>query len=282
MPRVKLPFCTSSSLARSSPLSLPSVRVSPALERGVAKHTAFEIRRVNLPRGASHVSKRRIDVLSRRKGATTDRASFPLPVPHPTRFQRRDRGVQEHLVHRVGCRRAGQGTCVLATPIRPPADFSCAAAFRASPRNGKKADQRGFKRHVERQRAKRVERSIYSKTGPLQTRPRFQARWRVIFGTITMNSWRSSSDRPSRPSPPFEPKQIRPLWRHYFQNTQGLIFVVDSNDRDRVSEARDELHRMLNEGACTVLPLTLVTVCPYIAQYTLRDTPTLERLATDT
>ena len=41
--------------------------------------------------------------------------------------------------------------------------------------------------------------------------------------------------------------QIRPLWRHYFQNTQGLIFVVDSNDRDRISEARDELHRMLNE-----------------------------------
>ncbi|XP_042009220.1 uncharacterized protein LOC121757805 [Salvia splendens] len=41
--------------------------------------------------------------------------------------------------------------------------------------------------------------------------------------------------------------KIRPLWRHYFQNTQGLIFVVDSNDRDRVIEARDELHRMLNE-----------------------------------
>ena len=44
--------------------------------------------------------------------------------------------------------------------------------------------------------------------------------------------------------------QIRPLWRHYFQNTQGLIFVVDSNDRDRISEARDELHRMLNEVGC--------------------------------
>ena len=47
------------------------------------------------------------------------------------------------------------------------------------------------------------------------------------------------------PAPP--PLQIRPLWRHYFQNTQGLIFVVDSNDRDRIGEARDELHRMLNE-----------------------------------
>ncbi|KAE9596686.1 putative small GTPase superfamily, ARF/SAR type, P-loop containing nucleoside triphosphate hydrolase [Lupinus albus] len=41
--------------------------------------------------------------------------------------------------------------------------------------------------------------------------------------------------------------KIRPLWRHYFQNTQGLIYVVDSNDRERISEARDELHRMLSE-----------------------------------
>ncbi|KAJ3200960.1 hypothetical protein HDU83_007253 [Entophlyctis luteolus] len=41
--------------------------------------------------------------------------------------------------------------------------------------------------------------------------------------------------------------KIRPLWRHYFQNTQGIIFVIDSNDRDRIGEARDELQRMLNE-----------------------------------
>lgn len=41
--------------------------------------------------------------------------------------------------------------------------------------------------------------------------------------------------------------KIRPLWRHYFQNTQGIIFVVDSNDRERISEARDELQRMINE-----------------------------------
>eukprot|EP01115_Flamella_aegyptia_P007764 TRINITY_DN322_c0_g2_i1.p1 TRINITY_DN322_c0_g2~~TRINITY_DN322_c0_g2_i1.p1 ORF type:complete len:205 (-),score=80.32 TRINITY_DN322_c0_g2_i1:68-616(-) len=41
--------------------------------------------------------------------------------------------------------------------------------------------------------------------------------------------------------------KIRPLWRHYFQNTQGLIFVVDSNDRERISEAAEELQKMLNE-----------------------------------
>ena len=41
--------------------------------------------------------------------------------------------------------------------------------------------------------------------------------------------------------------KIRLLWRHYYQNTQGLIFVVDSNDRDRIDDAREELHKMLAE-----------------------------------
>merc|ERR1712196_206582 len=41
--------------------------------------------------------------------------------------------------------------------------------------------------------------------------------------------------------------KIRPLWRHYYQNTQGLIFVVDSNDRDRIEDAREELTKMLGE-----------------------------------
>ncbi|PFX14468.1 ADP-ribosylation factor 4 [Stylophora pistillata] len=41
--------------------------------------------------------------------------------------------------------------------------------------------------------------------------------------------------------------KIRPLWRHYFTNTQGLIFVVDSNDRERIAEANDELQKMLQE-----------------------------------
>ena len=36
--------------------------------------------------------------------------------------------------------------------------------------------------------------------------------------------------------------KIRPLWRHYYQNTQGLIFVVDSNDSDRIDAALTDLH----------------------------------------
>ena len=34
---------------------------------------------------------------------------------------------------------------------------------------------------------------------------------------------------------------------YLYSPTIGLIFVVDSNDRERISAARDELHRMLNE-----------------------------------
>ena len=39
--------------------------------------------------------------------------------------------------------------------------------------------------------------------------------------------------------------KIRLLWRHYYPNTQGVIFVVDSADPSRIGEARDEIHRMM-------------------------------------
>jgi len=39
--------------------------------------------------------------------------------------------------------------------------------------------------------------------------------------------------------------KLRPLWRYYFQNSNGVIFVVDSNDRDRIGQARDELQKIL-------------------------------------
>jgi small GTP-binding protein len=42
--------------------------------------------------------------------------------------------------------------------------------------------------------------------------------------------------------------KIRPLWKHYYQNTQGLIFVVDSNDRERMEENSEELQKLLQEN----------------------------------
>merc|ERR1712012_886281 len=46
--------------------------------------------------------------------------------------------------------------------------------------------------------------------------------------------------------------KIRPLWR---QGTNGLIYVVDSNDRDRCEDAREELTKMLNEDEMRDVPL---------------------------
>ncbi|CAL8094743.1 unnamed protein product [Calicophoron daubneyi] len=41
--------------------------------------------------------------------------------------------------------------------------------------------------------------------------------------------------------------KIRPLWRHYYQDTQGIIFVIDSNDPKRLDEAREELALLLKQ-----------------------------------
>jgi ADP-ribosylation factor protein 6 len=37
------------------------------------------------------------------------------------------------------------------------------------------------------------------------------------------------------------------LTSHFTIGTQGLIFVIDSSDRARIEEARQELHRIIND-----------------------------------
>ncbi|KAF0719039.1 Aste57867_1323 [Aphanomyces stellatus] len=41
--------------------------------------------------------------------------------------------------------------------------------------------------------------------------------------------------------------KLRPLWKHYHQNADAVIFVIDSTDMSRIHEAAEELHRMLSE-----------------------------------
>jgi len=43
--------------------------------------------------------------------------------------------------------------------------------------------------------------------------------------------------------------RLRPLWRHYYENTNGIIFVVDSCDAKRLQLARDEISKMMSEPA---------------------------------
>jgi ADP-ribosylation factor protein 1 len=50
-------------------------------------------------------------------------------------------------------------------------------------------------------------------------------------------------------------EKIRMLWRHYYDNLNGLVFVVDSTDRERLHEVRDELARLLDEASLQGVPL---------------------------
>merc|ERR1712032_47851 len=40
---------------------------------------------------------------------------------------------------------------------------------------------------------------------------------------------------------------IRPYWRCYYPNTNAIIYVVDSVDSERLSDAKTELNLMLDE-----------------------------------
>ena len=59
-------------------------------------------------------------------------------------------------------------------------------------------------------------------------------------------------------------EKLRPLWRHYFNNTDGLIYVVDSQDRERVSRAASEFKVRLGNSAAQlafVHPVWVLRTC---------------------
>nr|XP_033793038.1 ADP-ribosylation factor-like [Geotrypetes seraphini] len=53
-------------------------------------------------------------------------------------------------------------------------------------------------------------------------------------------------------------KKIRILWKHYFINTDGLVFVVDSSDSERFSEAKEELEAILEDVEMKGVPFVIL------------------------
>ena len=53
-------------------------------------------------------------------------------------------------------------------------------------------------------------------------------------------------------------KSIRGFWRNYFDTTDGLIWVVDSSDRERLGICRDELVSLLKEDRLAGASLLIV------------------------
>ena len=53
-------------------------------------------------------------------------------------------------------------------------------------------------------------------------------------------------------------QKIRQLWRYYYQNNDGLIFVIDSTDRDRVRESAEELHSIVQDDNMRGVPVVII------------------------
>ena len=51
--------------------------------------------------------------------------------------------------------------------------------------------------------------------------------------------------------------KIRPLWRHYFNGTDGLIFIIDSADKERFPEAKSELFNILDDSEMNGIPVVV-------------------------
>ena len=49
-------------------------------------------------------------------------------------------------------------------------------------------------------------------------------------------------------------RTLRPYWRNYFEQTDALVWVVDSGDRLRLSDCKEELHSLLLEDVRTSIP----------------------------
>ncbi|KAG6853717.1 ADP-ribosylation factor-like protein 2 [Blastosporella zonata] len=55
-------------------------------------------------------------------------------------------------------------------------------------------------------------------------------------GKYTLNIWDVGGQR-----------TLRPYWRNYFEQTDALVWVVDSSDRMRMEDCKQELHALLTE-----------------------------------
>ncbi|TDL29016.1 ARF/SAR superfamily [Rickenella mellea] len=61
-----------------------------------------------------------------------------------------------------------------------------------------------------------------------------------VHGRYTLNIWDVGGQR-----------TLRPYWRNYFEQTDAIVWVVDSGDRLRMQDCKEELHKLLQEDRLT-------------------------------
>lgn len=53
-------------------------------------------------------------------------------------------------------------------------------------------------------------------------------------------------------------KHIRPYWKNYYANTDGIVYIVDSFDKRRMDEAAEELQSLLEEEQLAGVPVLVL------------------------
>ena len=51
--------------------------------------------------------------------------------------------------------------------------------------------------------------------------------------------------------------KLRNTWKYYYETVNGIIFVIDSSNRETLSEVRDTLHQVMSETADTKIPILI-------------------------
>lgn len=47
---------------------------------------------------------------------------------------------------------------------------------------------------------------------------------------------------------------MRNVWKYYYSSIEGIIFVIDASNPERVMEAKDELLKLLSNEEAKVIP----------------------------
>ena len=68
----------------------------------------------------------------------------------------------------------------------------------------------------------------------------------VNYGKINFTVWDMSQEK------------IRKLWYHYFRMSDAVIYVVDSNDTDRVEDAEAEIKGLMNAPDLQGVPILVL------------------------
>lgn len=93
------------------------------------------------------------------------------------------------------------------------------------------------------------------------------------FGDINQNVWDIGGQM-----------SLRAYWKNYYENTDGLIWVVDSCDKLRLADCKKELHSMLKQeklaGATLLIFCNKQDVDGALKDSEIRDFLELDRIST--